>query len=101
MLKYCNGCKRDLEIGKFYSYRKNICRECFNEKVNCDYCEKEFYSTNLSKHIKQKHGTYYSSRTNDSTSNETKENNSTSEITLSGQLFVRTFFDSLKNKNIS
>ena len=34
MLKYCNGCKRDLEIDKFYSYRKIPCKECVNKKLN-------------------------------------------------------------------
>ena len=86
-------------------------------KKKCDHCSKEFNSTNLSKHIKQRHSTYNSSETNDSTyntsrtndstydststSNKTNKNNSTSEITISDQLYVRTFVDSLKNKNIS
>ena len=114
MLKYCNGCKRDLEIDYFYSYKKSICKECLNKKVKCDYCNKEFNSTNLSKHIKQRHctyknsgtndSTYNSSRTNDSTydststSNKVIKNNSTSEITLSDQLYVSTYADSLKKK---
>ena len=34
MLKYCNGCERDLEIDKFYSYKKSTCKECVNRKVN-------------------------------------------------------------------
>ena len=114
MLKYCNGCKRDLEIDNFYSYKKSICKECVNRKVKCDYCDKEFKNTNLSKHIKQIHSTYNSSRTNDSTynssrtndstyntsrtngstydststSNKTNKNNSTSEITLSDQFYL-------------
>ena len=69
MLKYCNGCKRDLEIDKFYSYKKSICKECVKRKVKCYYRNKEFNSTNLSKHIKQIHSTYKTSRTNDSTYN--------------------------------
>ena len=48
MLKYCNGCKRDLEIDDFYSYKKSICKQCVNKKVKCNYCNKEFNSTNLS-----------------------------------------------------
>ena len=112
MLKYCNGCKRDLENDKFYSYKKTICEECLNKRVKCDYCTKEFNNTNLSKHIKQRHSTYNSSgtngstdntsRTNDSTyeststSNKTDKINSTSELTISDQLYVRTFVDSLK-----
>ena len=86
MPKYCNGCKRDLEINNFYSYKKNICEECVNKKVKCAYCDREFNSTNLSKHIKQRHGTYnstynsthnstYNSTYNDSTFNETDKNN--------------------------
>ena len=58
MLKYCNGCERDLEIDKYYSYKKSTCKECVNKKVKCEYCDKEFNSTNLSKHIKQIHSTY-------------------------------------------
>ena len=117
MLKYCNGCKRDLEIDNFYSYKKSICKECLNKKVKCDLCNKEFNSTILSKHIKQRHCTYKSSGTNDSTynssrtndstydstgtSNKVIKNNSTSEITLSDQLYVSTYADSLKTKNNS
>ena len=36
MLKYCNGCKRDLEIEDFYSYKKSTCKECVIEKSKCD-----------------------------------------------------------------
>ena len=81
MLKYCNGCKRDLEIDNFYSFKKSTCKECVNKKVKCDYCDKEFNSTNLSKHIKQIHSTYNTSSTNDSTSNNSTFNNSTSKKT--------------------
>ena len=86
MLKYHHGCKRDLEIDKFYSYKKSICKQCVNKKVICDYCEKEFKSTKLSKHIKQINSTSISSRANDSTSNnstskKTNKNNSTSKKT--------------------
>ena len=69
MSKYCNGCKRDLEIDNFYSYKKSTCKECVNEKVKCAYCDKEFNSTNLSKHTKKIHSTYNTSNTNDSTYN--------------------------------
>ena len=34
MLKSCNGCKRNLEIDKFCSYKKSICKDCLNEKSN-------------------------------------------------------------------
>ena len=115
MLKYCNGCKRDLEIDSFYSYKKSSCKECVKRKVKCDYCDKEFNSTNLSKHIKQIHTIYNSSHTSDSTYNKgigdstynsstskkTNKNNSTSEKTLSDRLYVSIFTDSLKNKHIS
>ena len=50
MLKYCNGCKRDLEIDDFYSFKKITCEEYVNKKAKCDYCNEEFNSTNLSKH---------------------------------------------------
>ena len=90
MLKYCNDCKRDLENDNFYSYKKSICKQCVNKKVKCDYCDKEFNSTNLSKHIKQRHNTFDSSRTNDtsrpndsthdSTYNSTHDNNSSMPI---------------------
>ena len=74
MVKYCNGCKRDLEIDNFYSYKKSICKQCVNKKVKCHYCNKEFNSTNLSKHTKQIHST---SNTNDSTYNTSSTNDST------------------------
>ena len=110
MLKYCNGCKIDLEIEKFYSYKKSTCKECINKKVNCVYCDKEFNSTKLSKHIKQIHSTYIKSDTSDSTFNrsnisdstskKTNKSNSTSEITLSDRIYLSTYVDSLKNRNI-
>ena len=84
MLKYCNGCKRDLEIVNFYSYKKSICKECVNKKVKCGYCDREFNSTNLSKHIKQRHSTNDTSRANDSTYDSTYNstyNDSTSNKT--------------------
>ena len=110
MLKYCNGCKRDLEIDNFYSFKKSTCKECVNRKFKCDYCDKELNSTNLPKHIKQIHITYNSSHISDSTYNsgigdstfnsstskKTNKNNSTSGKTLSDRLFVSTFTDSLK-----
>ena len=71
MSKYCNRCKKDLEIDNFYSYKKSICKQCINKKVKCDYCNKEFNSTNLSKHIKQMHSTVLRSNKSDSTYNGT------------------------------
>ena len=79
MLKYCNGCERDLEIDKFCSYKKSTCKQCVNKKVKCEYCDKEFNSTNLSKHIKQIHSTYNNSNTNDSTFNTSNTNDGTSK----------------------
>ena len=76
-MKYCNGCKRDLEIENFYSYKKSICKQCVNKKVKCHYCNKEFDSTNLSKHTKQIHSTYNTSNTNDSNYNNSSTNDST------------------------
>ena len=79
MLKYCNGCKRDLEIDNFYSYKKSACKECVNKKIKCDYCDREFNSTNLSKHIKKIDSTSIRSENNDSTSKKTDKNNITHE----------------------
>ena len=70
-MKYCNVCKRDLQIDNFCSYKKSTFKDCLNKKVKCGYFDKEFNSTNLSKHIKQRHSTYDTSRTNDSTYNST------------------------------
>ena len=67
MSKYCNRCKRDLEIDNFHYYKKSICKECVNKKVKCDYCNKEFNSTKLSKQIKQIHSTLLRSDKSDST----------------------------------
>ena len=75
MMKYCKGCKRDLEIDNFYSYKKSICKQCVNKKVKCHYCNKEVNSTNLSEHTKQIHSTYNTSNTSDSISKMTNKNN--------------------------
>ena len=77
MLKYCNRCKRDLEINNFYSYKKSICKQCVNKKIKCDYCDKEFNSTNLSKHIKQIHSTLLRSDKSDSTLQRSDKSDST------------------------
>ena len=91
MSKYCNGCKRDLEIDNFYSYKKNICKQCVNKKVKCDYCNKEFNSTNLSKHIKQMHNTY--------NSNYNSNNNSTSNSTYDDCTFNKTDKNNFVDEN--
>ena len=113
MLKYCNGCKRDLEIDKFYSYKKSILKEFINKKVKCDYCDKEFNSTNLSKHIKQIHSTYNTSNindstsnnstynasnTNDSTSNKTDKNNEPLYSTIEDSLYLNKYIKLMKDK---
>ena len=69
MSKYCNRCKRYLEINNFYSYKKSIFKQCVNKKINCDHCNKEVNSTNLSKHKKQIHSTFLRSDKSDSTYN--------------------------------
>ena len=67
MLKCYNGCKRDLEIDIFYSYKKSTCKKSVNKKVICDYCDEKNKSTSSSEHIKQRHSTHDSSKTNDIT----------------------------------
>ena len=49
--KVCNILKTDFykyKNGKLYS----TCIECFNKKVKCEFCNKEFNKTYLSKHLK-------------------------------------------------
>ena len=49
--KVCNILKTD-----FYKYKNgkldSTCIECFNKKVKCEFCNKEFNKTYLSKHLK-------------------------------------------------
>ena len=50
--KVCNILKTDFykyKNGKLYS----TCIECFNKKVKCEFCNKEFNKTYLSKHIER------------------------------------------------
>ena len=50
--KVCNVLKTDFykyKNGKLYS----TCIECFNKKVKCEFCNKEFNKTYLSKHLKR------------------------------------------------
>ena len=69
MLKYCNGFRKQLTIDIFYAYKQNVCKQCPNKKVYCDYCGLDIINTNLSKHIEQTHdNTYNRSLNNDSTS---------------------------------
>ena len=50
--KECNILKTD-----FYKYKNDklysTCIECFNKKVICEFCNKEFNKTYLSKHLKR------------------------------------------------
>ena len=50
--KVCNILKTDFykyKNGKMYS----TCMECFNKKVKCEFCNKEFNKTYLSKHFRK------------------------------------------------
>ena len=106
MLKYCNVCKRDLEIDNFYSYKKSTCKECVNKKVKCDYCDREFNSTNLSKHVKQRHSTYNSTinNTNNNTINNTNNSTNNNIIddplypTIGDSLYLNKYFELNKDK---
>ena len=89
MLKYCNGYKRDLQIDKFFSCKKNTCKNCV-KKIKCDFCGEKFISTILSQHIKQNYSTYIISRTNDgSRSNDSTYNENDHKANIR--------FNSLKN----
>ena len=48
--KVCNILKTD-----FYKYKNSklysTCIECFNKKVKCEFCNKDFNKTHISKHI--------------------------------------------------
>ena len=50
--KECNILKTD-----FYKYKNGkiyaTCKECFNKKVMCEYCNEKFNRTYLSKHLKR------------------------------------------------
>ena len=53
--KRCKVCK--ILKTDFYKYRNgklySTCIECFNKKVKCEFCNKEFNKTYLSKHLKR------------------------------------------------
>ena len=86
-----------------YSFVCNI-----NKKIKCDYCGKEFNSTNLSKHIKQVHSTSnktdknnstsYKTNKNNSTSNKTDENNDPLYPTIGDSLYLNKYFELNKDK---
>ena len=52
--KVCNEMKMD-----FYSYKNgklySTCKECFNKKVRCEFCNKELNKSYLRSHIKKQH----------------------------------------------
>ena len=52
--KVCNEMKMD-----FYSYKNSrmysTCKECFNKKVRCEFCNKELKKSYLRSHIKKQH----------------------------------------------
>ena len=43
----------------FYSYKKGkmykVCKECFNKKVRCEFCNKQLNKSYLRSHIKKQH----------------------------------------------
>ena len=55
--KRCADCNKDWT--DFYSYKNGkmykICKECFNEKVRCEFCNKELNKSYLRSHIKKQH----------------------------------------------
>ena len=76
---FYDRCLNNLPINNFYSYKKSICKNCVNKKVKCDFCSKNFNSSNLSKHLKLKHNTSIKRTESKSTSNNRTENKSTSD----------------------
>ena len=98
MTKYCNKCKRDLEIDNFHSYKKSICKQCVYKKIKCNYCDKEFNSTNLSKHIKQIHSTLLRSDKSDSTLQRSDKNNEPLYPTKEDGLYLNKYIEIKKDK---
>ena len=53
--KRCKAC--NILKTNFYKYKNcklySTCIECFNKKVKCEFCNKEFNKTYLSKHLKR------------------------------------------------
>ena len=67
--KECNILKTDFykyKNGKLYS----TCIECFNKRVKCDFCNKEFNKTYLSKHLKRCTQSAFEIINHDNTNNE-------------------------------
>ena len=72
--KECNILKTDFykyKNGKIYS----TCIECFNKKVKCEFCNKEFNKTYLSKHLKRCNINHDNTNTEIINHNENHDNN--------------------------
>ena len=83
MLKYCNGCEKQLTIVKYYTYMEKTFKQCSNKKSKYEYCCKGFNITNQSKHIKQTDDNIYNrSLNNDSISKSFRKNDSSSNRSL-------------------
>ena len=68
---------------------KKTCKECLNKKVNCDYCNKEFNTANLYKHIKQRHSTNDGTWTNESTSRDSSPISSSKSDSNSNRSLIK------------
>ena len=59
--KICKGCNIFKSEEDFYKYKNGDvyikCISCFNRKMRCEFCNREFNKTYLSKHIKNIHKT--------------------------------------------
>ena len=83
--KVCNILKTD-----FYKYRNgklySTCIECFNKKVKCEFCNKEFNKTYLSKHLKRCNklleDVYYLNKDDDNENQIDNDNNQIDTATL-------------------
>ena len=57
--KRCKDCETLKNCNTFYSYKNgrtySSCKECFNKKVRCEFCNKELNKSYLRSHIKKQH----------------------------------------------
>ena len=88
--KECNVLKTDFykyKNGKIYS----TCIECFNKKVKCEFCNKEFNKTYLSKHLKRciklLEDVYYLNNNQTDDDNENQIDNNCSRTLIVGPSF--------------
>ena len=88
--KECNILKTDFykyKNGKIYS----TCIECFNKKVKCEFCNKEFKKTYLSKHLKRciklLEDVYYLNNNQTDDDNENQIDNNCSRTLIVGPSF--------------